>query len=262
MGQSGTARTRERWARGLRDEGRALVVALQFMTRLPLPAVAFRPALLARAALYFPAVGLVVGALGAAAYLLAALLWPPEVAAALAIMAMLLATGAFHEDGLADTADGLGGGWTVEDKLRIMRDSRIGSYGSLALVATLLLKFAVLGSLAPDTVPTALLLSQMLGRWSTLPLVGVMPYVGGGSGRPLAEGIAPARIAAGTVFALLVAGVMAPQQWVALAALSALAVAASGWLFRRQLGGITGDTLGAANPARELLVLLAFAVHD
>lgn len=245
--------------RGVAEELRALVAALQFLTRLPLPAVAFRPALLARGALYFPLVGLVVGALGSAVWLLAALWWPPAVAAALAIVAMLLVTGGFHEDGLADTADGLGGGWTAADKLRIMRDSRIGTYGGLALGVVLLLRYAVLSGLAPAAVAVALPLSQMLGRWSTLPLVAASPYVGGGSGRALVQGISGARVVLATLFVAALAGLAAPRLFAALALLSAVAVLLAARLFRRQLGGITGDALGAANVALELLVLLAFA---
>jgi len=112
---------------------RLFFVALQFFTRMPVPRwVGFDPQWLSQASRYFPAVGLVVGAFAALAYALASALWPPIVAVLLSTSTTIWLTGAFHEDGFADTCDGLGGGMTRERVLEIMKDSRIGAYGASA----------------------------------------------------------------------------------------------------------------------------------
>ena len=116
--------------------------ALRFFTRLPVPAwVGHSPAALNHSARYFPLVGLVVGLLGALVFAFASFFLPKTLAVLLAMAATLLATGAFHEDGWADMVDGFGGGWTRERTLEIMKDSSIGSYGTIALALMLVGKF-------------------------------------------------------------------------------------------------------------------------
>jgi hypothetical protein len=142
----------------IRRELDAFLGAVGFFTRLPAPARIAATALpLHDAARYFPAVGLLVGGIGAAVCLLALNVWPQPVAVLLAMAATLLATGAFHEDGLSDTADGLGGGWDKARILAIMKDSRIGSYGVVALWLALSAKFALLSGLDAALLPWALL---------------------------------------------------------------------------------------------------------
>src|SRR4051812_10900551 len=128
-----------------REVGR-LLAAIQFMTRLPLPAIAFEPDWLARSAKYFPLVGILVGLISGAVLLVAAHLWPQPIPAILAVAAALVLTGALHEDGLVDTADSLGA-TTRERRLAIMKDSSIGAYGALALVVCLGLRVAALSAL-------------------------------------------------------------------------------------------------------------------
>ncbi|MGN4075305.1 adenosylcobinamide-GDP ribazoletransferase, partial [Burkholderia gladioli] len=130
-----------------RAECRYFFVALGYFSRVPVPRrIGYAAGDLGRAARYFPLVGVCVGALAAGVYLLAARIWPPGVAVLLSMAASLVATGAFHEDGLADSCDGFGGGYTREDVLRIMRDSRIGSFGAVALVLALALKWQALAA--------------------------------------------------------------------------------------------------------------------
>lgn len=244
-----------------RREGRALHCAMTFLTRVPLPRCEWQEESLNRCSLYFPLVGLLVGLGGALAYTLASNLWSAPLALLLAMAAMLLLTGGFHEDGLADTADGFGGGWTVEDKLRIMKDSRLGTYGALALVMALLLKFTALASLPPAAVVPALLLGQVLGRWATLPLLRFSPYVRGegGTGKPLVGGVSDARLALATAFTLLVVLALRADALLPLAIATALVIL---WWRRhcqRQIGGITWDALGAGNQLTELAVYLVLA---
>ncbi|TXS91821.1 adenosylcobinamide-GDP ribazoletransferase [Parahaliea aestuarii] len=237
-------------------EWQACHCAVTFLTRIPLPACQWQDAALARSSMYFPLVGLLVGGLGALVFNLAVPLWDSRIAVLLAMAAMLLLTGGFHEDGLADTADGLGGGWSVEDKLRIMKDSRLGTYGALALVMALLLKFSLLSALPADAVAAALILGQVLGRWAALPLIAFTPYVrGDGTGKPLVGGVTGKRLALATGFSLLVLLVLADAFFTVLLSL-ALLIILWRWHCRRQIGGITGDTLGAGNQLAELAVYL------
>lgn len=240
---------------------RLFATAATFLTRLPLARWSYaEPQRLAQAAPYFVPVGAVVGAIAASAAWLSLQLLPPALAPWAALAAALIATGGFHEDGLADTADGLGGGFSRERKLDIMRDSRIGSYAALALVGVLGGKYLALATLTPASLFAALWIGHVLARWSVLPLAAALAYVreGQAANKPVADGIGWRELIVGTLLAGLL---IAPFGRVALAAAAvAVAVALLAALyFRAQLGGITGDTLGAANQIVELACYLTCA---
>ncbi len=251
------------------EELRLLLTALQFLTRLPVPAwTGFTPQRLNRCVRHFPLVGALVGAAGAAVLLAAAAWWPPLVAAVLGVMATAWLTGAFHEDGLADTFDALGGSAGRERALAIMKDSRIGSYGALALALVLGLRVALLAALVPHGAAAAaagVVLAHALGRGGAVALMGLLPYAGDAEhakARPLATAVrrVDVAIALGSSLALA-AGAAAlgvpPSRTLAAVAAAALAVAVlRAWLARR-LGGYTGDTLGATEQLVECAVLLA-----
>ncbi len=245
----------------IRQELSALVCATMFLTRLPVPSGEYSDAALARSVVYFPLIGVGVGLAGSATYVLAQLLWPHAIAIALALGVMIACTGAFHEDGLADSADGIGGGWTVDDKLAIMKDSRIGTYGSVALILAVLLKFAALASLEASAVPVALVIAHALSRWSTLPLVRCTDYVSGdcGSGKAFENAVTGARLGTATFFVTALLLGLAASLALALALATVAVVTASHWYCQRKLGGITGDTLGATNQLIEISVYLVFA---
>jgi adenosylcobinamide-GDP ribazoletransferase len=213
---------------------------------------------LADAVWAFPVVGAVVGAIGGGAYWICARLgMPPGAAAVWTLASALLVTGALHEDGLADFADGLGGGRTRERKLAIMRDSRIGTFGALALMLSLAARGTALATLAqPARVAVALIVAAALGRGA----IGVL-LLASVPARP--DGLAAelrlsrfARTAPGPAIAVVLAFALLPSGTalaVAIAALvSALAIAV---IAHRQLGGYTGDVLGAAVVVTECAVL-------
>ena len=230
--------------------------AIRFFTRLPVPDwVGHSVAALNRSARYFPAVGLLVGGIGALVYLAALQLWPQPVAVLLSMAATIFATGAFHEDGLADTVDGLGGGWDKLRILEIMKDSRVGSYGVIAMVLALLGKFALLSALDATLVPWALIAGHALSRFCSTVLLATMDYVREdllAKAKPLATRLTAGEMLVALAFALLaLAGVPIPKA----AAGCALAILATLWLaakFRRWLGGYTGDCLGAAQQLSEI----------
>jgi adenosylcobinamide-GDP ribazoletransferase len=250
---------------GLRRLATDLKISLLFSTRLPL---AHSPAItgsdVARASWALPIAGALIGLIGAAAYWLAhAAGLPPVAAAALALATTLLATGCLHEDGLADTADGFGGGTTRERKLDIMRDSRIGSYGACALILSLLLRWSALASLAePAAVAGALIAAHASAR-ATMPLLMCLVPQARADGLAADAGSPPrASVIAAGLLAAIALG-LGLGHMAALVALVLLvsAVAFMAWLCRQQIGGQTGDVLGALEQIGEIIVLLTVAAR-
>lgn len=251
----------------LRRQWQIFLVALAFFTRIPIPAsIPYSPERLNQANRYFGVVGMIVGAMTALVYLAGAALFSPTIAVALAMVASLLLTGAFHEDGLADVFDGFGGGWTPEQKLTIMKDSRLGTYGAAALIMMLGLKWLTLSTLAERSIflpALALLVMHTLSRICAASLIFSYPYVRADAQskvKPLANQQSQqdlwVLIATGLIILLLLPLTSA----LALMITIALVRWWCGRWFQRQLGGYTGDCLGAAQQISELtgyLVLLA-----
>ena len=237
-----------------------LPVALALLTRLPLPRLpdaAFGRQ--ARAVWAFPFAGLAVGAMGAlAAAVATALGLPPSIAAGLCLMAQALGTGAMHEDGLADTADGFWGGWTVERRLEIMKDSRIGTYGVLALILTVGLRWMALGVVLAISVWPVLAVA-VLSRAGLPVLMAAMSGARPGGlsdkvGRPV-MGSAVGSVALG----LVLAGMILPAALPALLLATILGLAGMAALAWGKIRGQTGDVLGATQQVTEVMGLLALA---
>lgn len=234
--------------------------ALRFFTRLPVPAwVGHSAAKLNHAARYFPAVGLVVGLIGALVWLVASLFWPKTIAILLALAATLWITGAFHEDGLSDMVDGFGGAWEKRRILEIMKDSRVGSFGVIALVLSLLGRFLLLVELPDSWVFMALVAGHALSRFCATALLYAMDYVredAEAKAKPLATRISPLELDIAGGIALLPC-LLLPFGPMLVGLLLALGV--SFWLarfFKRWIGGYTGDCLGAVQQAAELAFYL------
>lgn len=246
-----------------------LLACLRFYSRLPVPAPQghdmpdFRTAVRA-----LPAAGALIGVCAASALLGArAFGLPPYLDAALAVAALVAVTGALHEDGLADLADGFGGGATRAEKLEIMRDSRLGSYGAIALILSLLLRVGALAAVAERSALEAaavLVFAAALSRTAGLaPIMILSPARADGAGhaamRPFQTALRSAAMLA-AAFALLPLVAGAALSAVTLAGLVAIGAAyATARLAERQIGGLTGDVMGAAQQAAEIAALLAFA---
>jgi len=239
---------------------RGLLVAGRYLTALPLPP-AGEAEDVGRAAGWFPVVGAGLGLVLAAAAAAAGWLAPPLLAAALVVGLWALLTGGLHLDGLADAADGLGGGWSREQALAIMRDTRTGAFGVVAVALVLALKIAALAGLPAGVGWRAVLLAPALARATPLLLARLCaPARADGAGHAFALAARPGAGVAGSLLppalALGLFGLpgLAP---VALAALATLGFAA---YLRRRLGGLTGDCLGALVEAAEALVLATVAM--
>ncbi|MEK6347206.1 MAG: adenosylcobinamide-GDP ribazoletransferase [Burkholderia sp.] len=239
-------------------ELRYFFVALGYFTRVPIPKrIGYAAGDLDHAARYFPLIGVCVGALAALVDLLAARIWPPGVAVLLAMAATLIATGAFHEDGLADSCDGFGGGYTREDVLRIMHDSRIGTFGAVALVVSLALKWQALAALPPWRAAWTLLAAHAASRVAAVSLLVSLDYVRGeGKAKPVAQRMPPRAFAFAAMCGL--PWLFWPDWELGLLTLGVLAAlrAAVARYLRRRLGGYTGDCLGFAQQLAELAIYL------
>ncbi len=245
---------------------RDLVFVTGFLTRLPVARMVpadpdQAPRNLAQAAWAFPAVGLIVGAISGLTLMVASTLGLHPLALALIALATgVVVTGALHEDGLADVADGFGGGLDIQSKLTIMRDSAIGTYGMLALVFSVIIRASALAGMpGPGTATLALISAACISRALMVGLMANLPAarddgLGASAGKPEMETFLTA-FALAAVTAFVLSGAVA---WILLIA-GCLAAAAMMVLAKRQIGGHTGDVLGATQQVSETAILLAAA---
>jgi adenosylcobinamide-GDP ribazoletransferase len=233
--------------------------AVAFLTRLPVGGGPLTGQQLSRAAVWFPAVGLLVGGVMGGVHALAGTVLDPAPSTVLALLAAMALTGALHEDGLADAADAIGAHVPPARRLEILRDSRVGTYGALALVFAVVFALVVLTPLDDGDFLRAAVVGHVVGRWSILPqsllLAPARPDGAGALVRAGAAGTAVASIF--TVAVALVAG--RPAAGAVALGVGALLTVAGVALFRRTLGGATGDTFGALTKVVELACYAALA---
>ena len=247
----------------LAQEGQRLAMAAQFLTRVPVP-VAARPERdwLARSAKYFPLIGVLVGAVSAATLLAAGQVWPSPIPAILAMVAGMIVTGALHEDGLADTADGLGGR-TPEARLAIMKDSRLGSFGAIALLSCLSVRIAALAVLPLTTAAAALVAAGAGGRLACVIAMATLPYAGDRATAKVAHGSERPRageVALAGAFGVAPLALLSGERAVLALLIGAMCALLLAWRARALLGGYTGDVLGAIAVVFETGALLGASV--
>jgi len=248
-----------------------LLLALSFFTRIPvrLPEV-IKPEMLHKASRYFALVGVFIGVVTALIFAVFASFLPISLAILISMACSLLLTGAFHEDGWADVWDGFGGGWTVEQKLNIMKDSRLGTYGAAALFFILMLKYQSLLLLTSSEdnsilmLCCALILAHTLSRAVSTSLIFSMTYVSEDAQskvKPLAQ-----HLSINSLLVLVITGALV--LFILLPALHCLVMVICLWgmrqllifWFNRQLGGFTGDCLGAAQQVLEVAIYIILLV--
>ena len=228
--------------------------AIRFFTRWPVPAwVGHSSEALVRSSRYLPAVGLIVGVIAALLFVLTSFFWPKTLAVLSAMAITLYVTGAFHEDGWSDMVDGFGGGWEKAQVLTIMKDSRIGSFGAVALVMMLLTKFFALVEIDRPLVPMALIASHGFSRLCATLVLHRLEYVRDeGKAKPLSTHIGRGELAFAALTALLPLLLLPPQQSIPGVVLALLATLWLARLFKRRIGGYTGDCLGATQQLAEV----------
>lgn len=255
-------------------EYRLLLVAIQFLTRLPVPPFAYyNPQWLHQSSRHFPAVGLLVGLLCAGVFWLGSILFTPLVAAVISTVFGIRLTGGFHEDGLADSCDGLGGGLTRERTLTIMKDSRLGTYGVLGLVSALLLKVTLLASMPLSVAIIALIIGHTASRLLCISLLALLPYGGEiehAKAKPMAQQLTPLQgvlssgwlILAGVLVTIIFPNTMHQiglNQWLLTLLLALIATDYMRRLLYRRLEGYTGDGLGATQQVSEVTIYIGLA---
>jgi adenosylcobinamide-GDP ribazoletransferase len=251
----------------VRQQFNIFLGALMFMTRLPVgKGYVFRSQDLPRSAVYFPIVGVMIGLLGGLVLLCAEPFFPPVIAVLFCMGTTVLVTGALHEDGLADAMDGLLGGQEPRQRLEIMRDSRLGSYGTVALWFSLTAKAFVLTSLLEEGVlkaVTALIVAQGLGRAATVVLLFSHPYVRSDQSKasPFGNAVTLKEALLALIFPVLLSFVLLGNKSVLILIAAAAGTWAAGRYFQKKIGGITGDCLGAASQLIELVCYLSLAVR-
>lgn len=235
---------------------RYFLTAVMFFTRVPVRLNNFDEADLNKSTRFFPLIGILVGIAGALVFWLSDILLPLEIAVLLSMVATVLLTGAFHEDGLADAIDGLGGGWTKEQVLTIMVDSRIGSYGAIGLVLALLTKYQALSYQVATLIPASIVAGHALSRLCAVLVMFTQSYVKTeGKSKPLATQLNVMELVIATFFGLL------PMMFLDLKSLLALVPVALTWIWfslkiKKRIGGYTGDCLGAMQQLTEIAFYL------
>ncbi|KRG34324.1 cobalamin biosynthesis protein CobS [Psychrobacter sp. P11F6] len=258
----------------IKHEWILLLVAVQFLTRLSVPPFKhYDPQWLHQSSRHFPAVGLLVGLLCAGMFWLGSLLFTPLVAAVLSTAFGIKLTGAFHEDGLADSCDGLGGGLTRERTLTIMKDSRLGTYGVLGLVSALLLKISLLASMPIPIAVIALIIGHTASRLLCISLLSLLPYGGEiehAKAKPMAQQLTPIQglySSGWLILAIILVALIFPNtmqqiglaQWLLAMILALIATDYMRRLLRRRLDGYTGDGLGATQQLSEIAIYIGLA---
>ena len=235
-----------------------IAAAFQFLTRLPLNWLAYKPDALPRAVKYFPLVGLAMGAAAAGIYHLLSTHLPIAIIALLIVFFTTLVTGGMHEDGLADAADAFGGGWNRQQVLEIMKDSRIGSFGALALMFSIGGRVLLLSYLPAVDLVSYVISAEVLCRWVMLPLAAALPGARpeGSQGARIARQVSGISLAVGTLLALGIVSFMLRLSavWPVVAASAVTLI--SGLYYKKRIGGITGDCFGATSQVTLLAVYL------
>ena len=242
----------------------ALLTATQSLTRIPVPSPrrALDAALLGQSAIFYPVVGMVLGLAGFGLYRLLGPFLPRDIVMLLVLALWVLLTGALHDDGLADSADAFGSQRTPEKILTVLKDSRIGTYGTVAIVLSMLLRWRGWAAIEADHVLTACVVTQVVPRTGILYVAAWAGPATSGSGGSFAAGLRARHLVGATLVAgILVASIqppMIPVIW-ALAACALILVLLKLY-FTRRLGGVTGDCLGAAVQFQEIAILLMLLV--
>lgn len=248
-----------------RHQMNTFLAAVMFLTRVPIGnAYKFRLEDLALSAIYFPVVGALVGLVGGIA-LLTSYAVPSFVAVLICMLVTLWITGGLHEDGLADCVDGLAGGRDSQRRLEIMKDSRIGTYGALALWFSLTAKLILIQSLLTVSVVTALLavvVAHTLGRASTVALLASLPYVRKEESKssPFGNKLTYTQLSIGLMFPFILSVGLLRLKGLFCLVVAIVVASACGFHFKRKIGGITGDCLGATNQLVELSSYLSLVV--
>ena len=239
----------------------SFLAAIQFLTSIPIPGKReLSPETLGRATAWFPVVGIIIGLVLAGLNWLLLLILPPALVNTLLIAALVILTGAMHLDGLADTCDGIAGHKTVEERWKVMHDSRTGAFGVVGIVLILLVKYVTLNNIPPVFMTVVLILMPVVSRWAMVYAIYVYRYARpSGLGTAFKQATRWPQFVAATIITLAVSVALMP--WFSMTGLliifSILIITtALAFYFRYKFAGLTGDTYGAINELAEMMILV------
>ena len=240
---------------------RLFFTALMFLTRIPAPKwVGYSSDNINKCNRFFPLVGLIVGGIGALTYYIASFLFPIYISVLLSMVSTILLTGAFHEDGFADTCDGFGGGWTTEKILIIMKDSRVGAYGMIGTILILLMKLASIASIPNALIIPAIICGHSVSRMFAVTTMFTLPYVRedeSSKSKPVTKNLHVVDLWIAIIIGL--ASLLLFQNWIIYTTIIPLLITKI-WLdkyFKKWIGGYVGDCLGAVQQVTEVVFYLS-----
>jgi adenosylcobinamide-GDP ribazoletransferase len=236
----------------------AFLIGLQFLTQLPIRTETPTARNTARSYYFYPFIGLLVGVGAVLLRHACAFVFPLSFSIVLVLAFLVWISGGLHEDGLADLADGMGGGWTQDDRLSIMKDSRIGAFGALALVLALLAKYAALTSMDSARLDAAIISAQILGRWAFLPMGYFNRYAREGLAAEFMKGLSFKAVAFGTAVSSAAVILLAKGRGGIAITAALLTIALASAYFKRRIGGVTGDCFGATFQLVEVATYAVF----
>jgi adenosylcobinamide-GDP ribazoletransferase len=247
----------------LKREIKIFFTALMFYTRIPVPkSTGFSEDNLNRATKYFPLIGIIVGSAGAFIYLIAAIILPLHLSVLFSLATTILLTGAFHEDGFADFCDGLGG-YSQEQILEIMKDSRIGTYGAIGLLMMFLSRFFSLSAINPLQIPVVIIAAHAFSRMLPVILIYTSQYVGKSSiskSKPVGQKGSGQDVLIAFIFAVMPLALIQWQASLLIIPVSVILLYRFNAFVVKQIGGYTGDVLGALQQLAELAFYICFIV--
>jgi len=240
----------------------SLLAAFQFLTLLPIKRN-FSAEQIGRSTVYFPLVGLAIGLILVLANYVLGLIMPAAVVNVLLVILLVLLSGGLHLDGTADTMDGIAGHRTPEQRLNIMRDSRIGGFGAISLILVILVEYVAINSLAGNVKPFALALAPALSRWAMVNAISAYPYARpAGLGKAFKEAVNGRQFALATLIAVVLSIVLFGWYGLAILAGCWIIINLTALYFKRQLNGLTGDTYGAINEEATISVFLLIIIFS
>ena len=234
------------------------LLSLQFLTQLPVRVTRSEPRHVADSYYFYPIIGLLIGMGAVALRRILVMVLPGSFSITLVLAYFIWISGGLHEDGLADVGDGMGAGWTRDQRLDIMKDSRIGAYGASMLILALLAKYAALTSMDAARLDVSLVTAQMLGRWAFLPLGYFNPNAREGLASEFMKGLTAKAVLFGTVISAGLAILLCRIQGSIALALAVAVIILASIYFRHRIGGLTGDCLGATFQFVEIATYAAF----
>jgi adenosylcobinamide-GDP ribazoletransferase len=237
---------------------RGFLIGLQFLTQLPIRTKRSTPNHIANSYYFYPIIGFLIGAGAVLVRRILMIVFPLSFSIAIVLAFLVWISGGLHEDGLADVADAMGGGWTRDDRLRIMKDSRIGAFGASILILALLAKYAALTSMNAARLDASIVTAQILGRWAFLPMGYFNRYAQEGLGSEFMKGLSAKAVVVATILSIAGVIVLCRIQGILALAMAAVIIALTSIYFRRRIGGVTGDCFGATFQFVEIATYAAF----